>query len=260
MKPDHISISQINQYLMCGRKYAYRYVYGYDAEFKPVALAFGISIHAALAWFNEQLMKGRQPAPDMLFQIFDADWEASLHDSVRFQNAGQAARLREQAQVLLGAYAEQMADLEPAAVEARFEVPITNPETGEVLSDVPLVGVVDCIDTQGTLYEFKTAARAFDELSARKQLQLTAYSYARRMLDDPPKALAIVGLLKQKRPRLQMVYTERVLHDECWFVRLAVDVIEAIDAMVFPPNPTQTWLCNGCDYKKRCSKELPCPF
>lgn len=254
MLPDAISISQINQYLMCPRKYSFRYVYGYEPEFRPAALAFGTSVHAAIAWFNQALKDGETPSPETMIDVFEADWEASQADPIRFKDDGEAKKLLQQGSTLLALYAGRMSDLEPRAVEQRFEVPLTNPATGELLSSVPMIGYIDCLDVHGVLYEFKTSARAFDDLTARKQLQLTAYTYALRMQDQLPRKLVILALLKQKRPRIQVVFTERDPEDEYWFVTLAVEVIEAIDAMVFPPNPNQVWLCAGCEYRQRCSR------
>ena len=55
---DHLSCSQMNLYLQCPPKYKFLYIDGLPKPFKPSGLAFGGSIHAALAWLHKQRMNG----------------------------------------------------------------------------------------------------------------------------------------------------------------------------------------------------------
>ena len=58
----HFSVSQMKAWLMCPRKYEYRYVTSADPEFVPMPLAFGSAFHSALAYHYGWLMRG-EPAP-----------------------------------------------------------------------------------------------------------------------------------------------------------------------------------------------------
>jgi len=251
MLPEQISVSQITSYLLCPRKYAFRYVYGYEPERKAVALAFGTSIHAALAWFNQQKMAGQEINPEILVSIFEADWEASLAEPLDFESLDEPRELLDLGRSLLPQFADRMKNVRPVAIEERFEVPLVDPETGQTLSPVPLVGVIDCRSAD-TLYEYKTAARQISGDDLKRHLQLSAYSYARRLQGDPPQRLCLVSLLKQKQPSVRVSLTERSVAEEAWFCRLASEVVEAIDASAFPPSPG--WMCSGCEHTARCQQ------
>ena len=62
-------------------KYRFQYLDEFPRPFRPVALAFGSSIHAALAWLHEQMQKGKDVSADKARRIFDADWYAQRLDT-----------------------------------------------------------------------------------------------------------------------------------------------------------------------------------
>jgi len=67
---DHISVSQINLYLMCPLKYRFIYVDELPRLFKPEGLAFGSAIHSTVAWWHQQRVKGINPSWQDVAKIF----------------------------------------------------------------------------------------------------------------------------------------------------------------------------------------------
>ena len=61
--------------------------------------------------------------------------------------------------------------------EVSFQVPLVNPTTGEVL-EVPLRGVIDLVEANDTVIEFKTSQKRWALADLPDNVQLTAYSYA----------------------------------------------------------------------------------
>ena len=82
-----------------------------------------------------------------------------------------------------------------------FQIPLVNHETGEIL-DLPLRGVIDLIEADGALVEFKTPQRTPPADAIADNLQLTAYAYAYETLfGKPPAAIRLVNLSRPSSPR-----------------------------------------------------------
>lgn len=134
----------------------------------------------------------------------------------------------------------------PEAVEARFEVPLRDPATGDPLP-VPLVGFLDALG-DGLAWEVKTASRktAVSEYG----LQLAAYSYAVRETIGVRPRLRVVQLVKTKVPKIEVEELTIGDREEAWFVEVAVEVFDAIARGAFPPSPS--WMCPRCEYRQAC--------
>lgn len=76
MEPRILSASQLSCYLMCPRKYAFRYVERVEAEHRSAALCFGSAVHSALEWFHDERLLGHSPDVLDVISIFMADWDS----------------------------------------------------------------------------------------------------------------------------------------------------------------------------------------
>jgi putative RecB family exonuclease len=246
---DHLSVSQINLYLACPRKYAFTYVEQLERPFRPSGLAFGSAIHSSLEWLHKELLKGRKPDLTKLLKYFDTDWYVQKLDNVRFGAEGEEAELVRKGQEMLRLYYEVADATSIKSAETPFQVPIVNVSTGEVL-DVPLEGVFDLIEQGDSLVEIKTGARQMDILALSQHLQLTAYSHAYRMIYGKEPTLRIVNLIKSKQVRLEELNTERSEEDRIRFFHMAKEVIKGIKAGYFCPHPS--WMCAECEYFEPC--------
>ena len=56
----HFSVSQMKAWLMCPRKFEFRYVLGAEQEFLPMPLVFGTAFHSALATHYQGFMRGAE--------------------------------------------------------------------------------------------------------------------------------------------------------------------------------------------------------
>jgi putative RecB family exonuclease len=123
--------------------------------------------------------------------------------------------------------------------------------TGEVL-EVPLRGVMDLIEADGTLIEFKTSLRRVSVADLPDQVQLTAYSYAYELLfGRAPTALQLVNLVRTRQPTIEIHKTGRDKQDYERLFYLAKEVHRGIQAGVFIPN-RGCWLCKDCEYERDC--------
>jgi len=75
---------------------------------------------------------------------------------------------------------------------------------------VPIKGVMDLIEEEDTIGEFKTAAKSMDLQSLINNLQLTVYAYAyKQLFKTEAKTLKIINFIKNKSPKMETLETTR---------------------------------------------------
>ncbi len=248
---DHISVSQINLYSMCTLKYRFSYIDKIERPFKPAALAFGSSFHAALEWLHRKRMDyGAEVSPEDVIRIFRADWHAWSFQKVRFKKGQDHETLAETGERMILKYLEQMPETKPLDVEVEFKIPLVNPETGEIL-DMELKGIIDLLEVDDTIVEHKTSARLMDASTVNSNLQLTAYSYAFRCRRNMKKSgIRLDNVTKAKQTKIASFTIERSEKDYVRLFHIADTVIRGIYNGVFFPTPN--WMCSDCEYVHHC--------
>ncbi len=244
-----ISVSQVQTFLFCPLKYRFQYIGKVPPPWRPAALAFGSSIHAAAEWFHRERFAGRTPDPEAVVRMSEADWFAANLEPVVIPERESKESLAEKGCELIRLYVNGTNGDRPILAEDRFEIDLVDPETGEVL-DLRLRGVIDLIDADGTLVELKTAARTSDPGSLERHLQLSTYALVRFLVTGAIPPLRIDALLKTKIPRLERLPTTRTVEDLAWTARLIESVGRAIAAGCFFPSPS--WKCTECEYFAHC--------
>ena len=248
---DHISVSQINLYLMCPLKYRYQYVDQLPRPFKAAELAFGSAIHSAIEWWHKERQAEREREWQQVASVFEADMNAQAVDEIRYKNGDDLSALVEKGKELLAVYLKEFKGGAPKAVEQAFRVPLVDSETGERL-DLPLDGYFDLLEEGDTIVELKTAAKAYDTTTLAQHLQLTAYAYAFTIQRKREPNLRIDILTKTKKPQLHSFEVVRGRNDIIRFFHLAKRVIEGIQNGHFYPNAG--WQCPSCEYYDACQK------
>jgi putative RecB family exonuclease len=248
--PDHLSASQINLYLLCSLKYRFQYLDELPKPFRPSALALGSSIHAALAWFHQQVQKGNGITLEKVWKIFEADWYAQRIDTkILYDGSQTEASLNVIGKELLRVYLERP-EKRVKGAEVSFTIPLKRPANGEQLP-VNLEGFIDLITADEAIVEFKTSGQAMSSFDVDNHLQLTAYSYAYEALfQRPATALRIVDLVKAKKPKMVVLESVRTKADHDRFFWLAKAVLQGIRSRVFIPR-TGFW-CRDCEYTQPC--------
>jgi putative RecB family exonuclease len=246
----HLSNSQINLYSQCSLKYKFQYVNELPKTFKSSGLAFGSAVHSALSWLNKERMNGNSVNLERFYKIFDADWYSLKADNeIRYKDGEEEMKLTVLAKELLGLYFEEPYKV-VKGTEIPFVVPIINPQTGQRLG-VDLEGIIDLIEEDDTITEFKTSAQMMDPKEVESHLQLTIYSYAFEMLAyKPPKLLRIIDLVKTKKPKMITLETKRCKADYERFFFLAGQVLKGIQQRIFFPR--NGFWCKDCEYGDHC--------
>lgn len=248
---DHLSASQITLYQLCSLKYRFKYIDRIPVSYKPSALAFGSSVHAALAWFHRQLVGGGNGVnKEKLLAIFEADWFAqNLDNRVRYKNGETSTSLAILGKEMLQLYFEHPEHRIQGA-EVPFAVPIIG-NNGDGQLPIGLEGYIDLIVEDDVIVEFKTSNQTMTQADAHEHMQLTAYSYAYQSLHGRiPKGLKIVDFVKNKRPKMVILKSQRTKTDHERFIALCHQVFKAIGRGVFMPR--QSFMCRDCEYANHC--------
>lgn len=244
--PATFSVSQLNTFLACGRKYSFRYVEGRQAERRSANLGFGSAVHSAIEWWvTNKREQGVPPPIEAVHRIFRADWTAqSAMADVDFEDTP-PEDWRALGEKLLVLFTERMKDEVFTGCEERFEIALVGKD-GEVLP-VPFVGVYDLLG-DGFIGEIKTAAKKTG--IGQWILQLSAYSIARRKATGARPTIRVIELIKTKVPKIEVEETVLTDTQEAWFTEVAIEAWRSIEAGAFHPNPS--WMCEGCEFRKAC--------
>jgi putative RecB family exonuclease len=254
--PDVISASSIQLYLTCSLKYRFQYVDRLPRLAVSGNQAFGTSIHAALNWLHKERKAGRNPSLAEVLQVFAADWYAQTategREKIRFDDSSDGALLGHKGKELLTQYyhlpARPVRDS-----ELRFTLPLVSPVSGEVL-DVSLRGVIDLVEEDDVIVEFKAPQKAPPLTELPDNVQVTTYAYAYdKLFGRPPREIRKVSLVRTKNPRIDTQITGRDQHDFERLFHLGRELIKAAQAGVFIPS-RGCWLCNDCEYREDCDE------
>ena len=178
----HLSYSQISTYLICPLRYRFHYVDLIPPAFKSASLAFGSSIHEAVAAYYQSRLEGDTLRTDQMVDVYRDTWRNA--EGVKFFNGDGEESLLQKAQQLISVFHEQVdPHVTVLGVEEFFEVQLAKevpPFHGYIdLIEQSVEGVVSVVD-------LKTAARKPTKAQASSNLQLTAYTLGAEALGFDP--------------------------------------------------------------------------
>lgn len=251
MEPLTLSLSQVATYLGCPLKYRFQYVDRIPRPWRPAALAFGTSIHAAVEWIQRERLAGRTPALEGCLTIFEADWYAQTVEPLVFGSGETPEGVMAQGRAMLEMFLAAEVIGSPVAIEEPFLIDLADPETGE-LYELKLRGIVDLVEDGETVVDLKTAARSLGQGDLERHLQLSTYALAWFLRFGRIPKLRLDVLLKGRKPRFERFTTSRSVEDLAWTAQLIREVGLAIETEHFFPNPS--WRCNDCEYFGHCQR------
>ena len=245
--PRHTSASQMGTYATCPRKFRFKYLDGAEPEYRSVSLALGSAVHSAIGWWFDQKNAGEKPTLEGAGAIVRADLTAATDEATRY-GKWTHEDLEKHAERLVQCFLNRYAELPVEDTEARFDLELIDPDTGEVMPRT-MLGYFDFILNDRRVVELKTARSAYSEVDIVKNLQFGGYRHALRQLGIGDE-MHVVVILKNKAPRLQNIRLEPDAQCEEFFLRTAADIERAILAGHFPAAPG--FGCGGCEYQRRC--------
>lgn len=267
---ERLSPSSIEAFLKCPEQYRRD---KWDPEPRPAHpdLIFGAAFHRAAEANFTQKIESHQDLPVGEVRDLAGDMFTAVVDEERDQRGidwGDIKPAKVQAGVIESmvgtgshpGYHQTLApQVQPLAVERWFEVPTP--------LGLPLVGRVD-VDTTAGLIDLKTARKAKTQLDLDKNVQATAYLWAKHQQAEEPLPFRWHTVIRTVKPQQQQLETSRAQPELDQFGRL-LDVVA--DTMVgyaeqyglegpWPPTSPLAWWCspgqcsyygNGCPWRTR---------
>ncbi|MBP7785878.1 UvrD-helicase domain-containing protein [Patescibacteria group bacterium] len=235
-KLDHISYSQIDNYLICPLRYKYSYVLNIPTP-PSRSLNFGDTFHKTLNEFHTKMMIGNKPSLEDLYEIFEKNW-----NPLGYENEKDRKNTFEEGKVILKRYYEknQNLDVKHLGLEKKFVLHIDGTK---------LKGTIDRIDKlpDGSveIIDYKTGKEK-SQKEVDDNVQMTIYTMgATDALKIKPDVLSLYFLntgnkISTKRTQKQVEAQREIIKD----------VIKNINEENFEPNPGRD--CMYCDFKDIC--------
>lgn len=249
----HLSYSSIDTWLQCPAKWRFKYIHRIPVATAP-ALAFGTAFHATLRdFYTPGKAMNTDDLPGVWLEHFQAatkdvemDWSGGLAE----ETVGVGMRLMSATPVLT-----ELAALSPriaADGQPEMEVPITLRVPGV---PIPVIGFIDFIGTDGTLYDFKTAARAWSVDQAEGEAQPLFYLAGANQMGIPhrPGVFRHFVAIKSRTPKVEIHETPHTAAEVLWLFATVKGVWDAISAGLFPPSPKACFAYGQrCPYWSSC--------
>ena len=261
---DHLSYSQINQWLGCQSQYWYQRI----EELKPMdissSLIVGSAYHTTAEMYYNARMKNHKPVGlNEMIDVFEHILEEE--DNEQRVNWGRSNLKDEviKAEGCFKAFLEGQDESEIVAVEELFKLELDNLP--------PIIGRIDLIERNKAgdiiIVDLKTAATkpssSFDpfvlgDIDASHQMTLYKM-WAQNEYPDENILLRMDYLIKSKKnPSFMKVFTERTQSEMVSLenlIRSVYNQIQMAQAGVINPLPVRSFRCNGCGYRAACSMQ-----
>jgi putative RecB family exonuclease len=259
----YISNSQINTYLNCSLRYKFQYVENLPPERVSIALIFGSSIHAAAELHNRTLKnQGRIEPIKALWERFEDCLNLELDNTdvpvIYKRDMPDRAAAVEMGKALVETFHQNIDYTGYEIIDVELPLMAQLYDIHRQPVDHKLFGILDLVlrDTNGEILviDLKTAAKSMSQSTANSDSQMTCYSTLlaskKYVFPAAPVRCRFDILRKLKKPKLEQVYTTRSAEDRKRFCKIAVLVLEAVAAGIFPPRTS--WMCADCSYQNAC--------
>lgn len=260
LRLEHLSNSSVSLYADCGRAWEARYVKELASPATP-PLVIGTAFDRAVETYLRARVRGEHLDLPTVWREQWAltvggeraafiDWQGELPEAIETQGAK------------LAGYAgtRELLDGLPVLLDGEGQPALQQQVTLRVPRvPVPVIGYVDVITADGVPGDFKTAARAWPDGKARRELQprlyLAALLQANRTLTLGPGGGALFRhwvWTKAARTQIQVIETEFSVAEILFALDVVAQAWQGISAGVFMPN-AGSWRCNeGCPVWSEC--------
>lgn len=265
----NLSVSKIEQALLCGYRLKYQYVERVPRLAAWVLLA-GNVLHEIIEYALREFAKsGFYPDWQMLDDMFEPIWDRRVQEEeqrdgflgweLNPEDPPEKIKLEYRPLVrltrneVLPTVAPWMIGNEPV-VEYKIDL-----ELDSEVGPFSLLGYVDLLDADGILIDWKTTQGEVSRRQKRNWLQAAAYSlWAYPIVGEQALRCQKIFLVRGPIPfveRKEFVITE---DHRAWFVKVAAQVWKSIQTGLFLPN-TEGWWCSAkfCPFFMGCRGEIP---
>ena len=260
---DHISISQVNEWLGCQQQYFFHRI----AEEKPIdvssALIIGTAYHTAIQFYYEHRMKGENVIFPELHGVFEqALMEEQTEVEINWGRSNKNDQI-EIAKNVFDAFLKGQSNNKVVSVEQMFRFDLEG-------LPIPIIGRTDLVeyderDDSIIVVDFKSSATkpvqshepmVPSDLDANHQMTLYGM-WAKHTYPGKRIKLRMDYLIKSKKnPAYLKLDTSRTkLQEESLsrIIKSTWNQIQMARGGVIEPLPVRSWKCSGCGYRDRCA-------
>lgn len=243
---EYISYSQIRTYQLCPKKYYYTYIEDIRLPINE-KIYLGMVFHSAVEQFLKDKISGKELSRDELVILFK-DWFEKRKDNQEIKWTAAEGETRKRGVAFIHHFLREIApELDPMMVEKELQTDL--PEL-----DVKLKGVVDLIETDFSITDFKTTTAKWSKTRVREsylQMQIYRYLFERNFGD-------VVTFL-----RFRVIYSKNYSHikDQNVAVRASdldtskmFAIIKYVVTNIREGNfyKNETYNCGFCQYRDMC--------
>jgi len=257
LRTDHRSVSQMNTFLSCPKKYEYAYIKeGINIMTDCSAKSLGSALHKAQEFNYRQKIKSKKDLPleeidtfmlEFLMTEFLNNKENPNFFKVKYGKRETGEQIIATAQRMLKTlYEEVMVKTQPLFVE----MPVTLSILGQ-----DFLLYIDLIDEDYVIRDLKTSGQRYPEGAIELNTQLIGYALAFRVkFGRKEKAVQLDVVTKAKTPIIQQLRTKVTDANISRFLNTLDQVNRAIEAKIFPPVDNKM-TCSWCDFKDLCAED-----
>jgi len=240
-----LSPSQATTYLACSAKWYFRYLVGLT-EPTTGALALGKAFHGTLAQnFRQKMSTGRDMENGELSEAFTHEWSLAIADAA-LRDDEDATELALTGKILVDAYLSKVArSVKPKAIEQTVQ--------GEI-AGVRVRGIVDLLDVDGCVFDFKTSSKRPNGISAEHCLQLTTYA----MITPEASGQCRLDTVTKTKTVNVVQQSYQISPDDRRFAETLYPMVqESIQDGIYLPHRSSP-LCSRryCGYWRECEREF----
>lgn len=246
----YISHSQLRTYNECPRKYWFSYVEGIHVPCNEKVF-LGEVFHAAIEHYFQLRIAGGTPDPVLVEDQFTSIFES---EAAGRQVAWESPRreTRERGLAFLKHFLKHFGPkARPLMVEKELSAELPG-------SGVLLKGVIDLIEEDYAITDFKTTTSRWSDSRARSSPQMIIYRYLFDRSFGPLPATMKYEVFYGKKAGNVHHQTLPVVAEEGALDRLLAmigHVVERIGAGAFPAS--ETAFCRYCDFRRECREKGP---
>lgn len=231
-----LSYSSISTYLNCPLAYKYRYVERMPTK-RTSALAFGSSLHAALAKFYKVPVP-KPPSLEELLSFLEKNWEKEPYTD----EAEEKAYFKHAQEVLTNFYHTNIEDFRiPLSLEEKIQIKLDSCDLSVIIDRLDKLG-----DGTYEIIDYKTSRRLPPRHRVDTDLQLSIYHLAtEKHWGITPDRLSLYFLLPN-----QKMTTSRTKEQIQETKEIIKQVVANIEEKKFEPKENP--LCPWCDFQKLC--------
>ncbi len=247
----HLSYSQIRTYLICPRKYEFVYISDIRVP-QSDKLLLGIVFHSTIEWYFRSCIADVKPGLPELEDWFHNEFDSvSESQDVRWDSPrGQVVH---RGIAFVRHFQSELADgFKPLLVEQELEAPLPG-------GSIPLRGVLDLVEEDLTITDFKTATTRWSNSRVRhSRLQMVIYKYLFEQTHGDANSnlrFCVIYSRKGDGVRSQLLDVLSGPNDREHLFSVVEHVGSGIQAGRFPRN--EGFRCAFCEYRDHCLESKP---